>query len=407
MSGNFAQLLQPASFRAISFFIFDAETAFGRRNILHEYPYRDTPYAEDLGRKGREFSMNAYVMITSNFSNRDALIAAIELDSTPGTLIHPTLGTLQVIPKDCKHRYNNMEGGIEYFELKFVEAGTNIAPTLSIDTSNASLTSASALNTASQAFFTANFQVNGLAQFIAQTAQTRLLSLGQYITNLTLYAGSINTTGTSYANFTALLTAFNASTNAMSINPTLLASNVVSLNTALTAAYISDPIAALNLQFRLVNWTLTIPAVPTTTNMRIIQAANDQLLIDLVINSSIAQMVTIVASISFASQQDAQNIQDSVEAVSSPQLLNLANAFDDDIYNSVLNAVDAMVNNIAANVGTLASASYITLQNSIPAQVLAYREYQDATRDLQLVSRNPIIINPAFVPASQESEVLL
>ena len=43
--------LRPASFRGVAFEVESHSESGGRRVELHEYPLRDTPYAEDLGKK--------------------------------------------------------------------------------------------------------------------------------------------------------------------------------------------------------------------------------------------------------------------------------------------------------------------------------------------------------------------
>ena len=51
-----------ASFRGVPFRTTDSDTGVGRRNEVHEYPMRDLPYADDLGRRAREFQVNGYVV---------------------------------------------------------------------------------------------------------------------------------------------------------------------------------------------------------------------------------------------------------------------------------------------------------------------------------------------------------
>ena len=43
--------LRPASFRGVAFEVGSHSESGGRRVELHEYPLRDAPYAEDLGKK--------------------------------------------------------------------------------------------------------------------------------------------------------------------------------------------------------------------------------------------------------------------------------------------------------------------------------------------------------------------
>ena len=46
--------LQKASFRGVPFEVTSASLTAGRRTVVHEYPQRDKPYVEDLGRASRK-----------------------------------------------------------------------------------------------------------------------------------------------------------------------------------------------------------------------------------------------------------------------------------------------------------------------------------------------------------------
>ena len=53
-STSWREDLRPASFRGVPFLVDESHVVIGRRVVLHEYPLRDKPYAEDLG-KNREY----------------------------------------------------------------------------------------------------------------------------------------------------------------------------------------------------------------------------------------------------------------------------------------------------------------------------------------------------------------
>ena len=54
--------LVKSKFRNTAFYTASAEMSGGRKTVVHEYPLRDKPYAEDLGRKGHSFNIEAYVL---------------------------------------------------------------------------------------------------------------------------------------------------------------------------------------------------------------------------------------------------------------------------------------------------------------------------------------------------------
>ena len=50
---SWPQMLNQASFRGVPFAVYGGDARFGRRLALHEYPGRDKPYIEDMGRSTR------------------------------------------------------------------------------------------------------------------------------------------------------------------------------------------------------------------------------------------------------------------------------------------------------------------------------------------------------------------
>lgn len=117
--------LRKASFKGTPFLVQDTDASFGRRNVLHKYPYRDLPFAEDLGRDTRQFAITAFVM---DQAAHDALVEALESEG-PGTLIHPWYGTAMVQHEgQANVQYPQVEGGRFIFRLNFVEAGENQEP---------------------------------------------------------------------------------------------------------------------------------------------------------------------------------------------------------------------------------------------------------------------------------------
>ena len=125
--------LVPASFGGVEFKVDVSARVGGRRTVLHEFPKRDTPYAEDMGRAAKRFTIAGYVIGGDYFDQRDALIDALETEGA-GTLIHPTMGEFQVNPGPYNVTEHRERGRIAEFEMSFVEAGSNYNSSPSDDT---------------------------------------------------------------------------------------------------------------------------------------------------------------------------------------------------------------------------------------------------------------------------------
>jgi hypothetical protein len=130
-----------ASFREAPFHIEQRSRSSGRRIVEHEYPKRDMPWGEDMGRHAIRYQITGYVIqddIGPTFSrdyqfSRDALIAALEKPG-PAVLVDPYMPQTshlgygdQVNLLFYCERYSltetRQQGGYATFEMAFVECG--------------------------------------------------------------------------------------------------------------------------------------------------------------------------------------------------------------------------------------------------------------------------------------------
>jgi prophage DNA circulation protein len=158
--------LLTAMFKNAPFHIESGSMASGRRVALHEYPKRDLPYAEDMGRKAVVYDITGYIIENDKLIGRglggraaqflasrvpddqrvtrfqrevqfpelpaaetldyrvarNVLIAALDSEG-PGTLIHPTLPELQVMCQGYSVTESRDKGGFCVFQMRFVEYG--------------------------------------------------------------------------------------------------------------------------------------------------------------------------------------------------------------------------------------------------------------------------------------------
>lgn len=157
--------LQDASFRGVPFKVEEESAGTGRRVETHEYPNRDKPYTEDLGKVTFRPSITAYVVGDDCFDQRDRLIEALNKPG-PGTLVHPTYGELKVcVDGEVRVSTSKSEGRIVRFDLKFVEAGELSYPTSGAATAQTLMSSCSALDDCISDSFS-GFSIDGVADFV-------------------------------------------------------------------------------------------------------------------------------------------------------------------------------------------------------------------------------------------------
>jgi prophage DNA circulation protein len=146
-----------ASFRGVPFFVDREKTRGGRRVANHQYPLRDQPYAEDLGHRQRTYTLDAYTLGDTAIRDRDTLITALETKG-PGTLIHPTFGTMRLQVEDWSVSEDLIkEMRICRFDLTFVEPGDIAVPTVTADTSAQAGMAADTVTTTNQKTFVGSF----------------------------------------------------------------------------------------------------------------------------------------------------------------------------------------------------------------------------------------------------------
>ncbi|MDR1276379.1 MAG: DNA circularization N-terminal domain-containing protein [Candidatus Accumulibacter sp.] len=125
--------LRKASFRGVPFGVTSGDVELGRRLARHEYPQRDIPWLEDMGRKAREYKIEALISGPNYRTERDALIAALETVG-PGQLVHPWHGTVRVTVSTVSLSESTESGGLARFSITFIEVGAAFEPRVEVDT---------------------------------------------------------------------------------------------------------------------------------------------------------------------------------------------------------------------------------------------------------------------------------
>lgn len=131
-----------AKFRDAPFHVEAGVRESGRRIVPHEFPKRDIPYAEDMGRRALEFTVRGYIVVypekeagrdnperrsrllqkMNYLPARNNLIAALEKEG-PGDLQLPLLGKTEVAVVRYRVTEESRYGGFCVFDMTFVEYG--------------------------------------------------------------------------------------------------------------------------------------------------------------------------------------------------------------------------------------------------------------------------------------------
>jgi prophage DNA circulation protein len=118
------QRLRPASFGNAKFHVEQQSRSSGMRAVVHEYPKRNEPFTEIMGKHAVRYQVTGYVIGPNYHLEKEQLVAVLERPEA-AQLIDPYMPTQ---PLQCVcDRYSVTEtrerGGYCTFEMSFVEVG--------------------------------------------------------------------------------------------------------------------------------------------------------------------------------------------------------------------------------------------------------------------------------------------
>lgn len=390
--------LRPASFRDVPFQVESDDMTVGRRVQVFEYPQRDKPFSEDLGRATREINIPGYVIGPDYMAGRDALLAALETPG-PGTLVHPWYGSLQVIAKPAKVSHSLDEGGMCRFSLVFVEAGELSFPSSADAPGAKTEAAAEAVKTSAMDDFARAFSVEGWPKFVAADA---VATLGAGLSQLQGIASRV--TGL-IDNPLSAIGQLNSDLGALVRTPMALAQRVMGLFNgarglfATVSGFFGDGDAA---NYRAVSGAVAgvsqfkPSAIPpgqlTPARQQIIQnrdAANA-----LIRRALLTQAASMVAAMPLPVHDDAVALRRDLGRALDDESLTAS----DETYRVLQDARAAAHKDIGQRIDGAARLNTITPAEPTPALVLAHDLYEDVGRDGEITARNKIK-HPGFVPA--------
>lgn len=362
--------LRAASFRGVPFHVEGDGLTVGRRTQVHEYPQRDQPYVEDLGRSLRRISVTAFLIGTDYMTARDRLLGAIE-EPGPGTLVHPWYGQMQVMVEgECRISHSRDDGGVCQVSLSFVEAGDLSFPSSKADTPSLVRLAGGSTKVAALNDFAQSFNIAHVPDWVKDSAGEDLKNIGHRLGKVL----KINT-------------------------PTFAATSDV--GSALWEA-VEGSNAPMSSLLQVAQTSYTLSSQPRNTAMRRQQAANTGAL------STVTQRAALVAA-SVASAARAWPVHD--DAVKTrdtiAQALDAAAqaATSDSSFQALYDLRSAVVTDINSRAVPSVRLREKRPLSSIPLDVMSYELYEDAERSNEIALRNSIR-NPSWTAPGHPLKVL-
>jgi prophage DNA circulation protein len=183
--------LRQASFRGQPFYTETHGGESGRRWADHQYPGRDVPYAEDLGRAQRTWRFAGYLIGDDYPMRRNALVAACEAAGA-GELVHPTIGTVKAVCRSVAHSEARDRGRYVTLQFEFAEAGQLREPSALADVVAEVTAAAEQLGGAASAGLTRSHSTAGGGAFLTQSSVTQIATLASQLQTARLPAPGVD-----------------------------------------------------------------------------------------------------------------------------------------------------------------------------------------------------------------------
>jgi len=408
--------LRPASFRGVTFHTETHGGDSGRRWANHEYPGRDLPYAEDMGRSQRTWKFSGY-LIGDDYPVRRALLVKACEAAGPGELIHPTIGLVRAVCRTVSHSEARDRGRYVAFNFEFAEAGQLREPTGFADYESIVAAAALALGTVAKTNLTKRYTTHGGGSYLTQASTEQIVSL-----SATLQRARHPAPGVDQGALNRALEKLAKEAVALSADPPALADATDSAFAEYTDAGEAMPVTSTMLILaspHVFHWlpsdlsseNLTPPAEPAlrgtfvgggaTVRLPVVQ----QRRINLLSYDSFTRYLALrevgyaVPGLAFDNYDDAMALLDTVAQAFIVLEWLAADAGDDDIYQALAGLraeITHLIRARAANLTPLIHYRRVgpTAPNSL---AFAWRMYQDSSRDLEVVERTRTR-SPAYMP---------
>ncbi|MBH2032387.1 MAG: DNA circularization N-terminal domain-containing protein [Pseudomonadales bacterium] len=427
---------RPGAFRGVLFYLKNSTRTGGRRTVLDEYPLRDEPSTQDMGRKARQFNLSMTVIGKDYMPQRDRLIAALEAFG-PGTLMHPFYGELQVaVLGDYSIEESTEQGGLARITQNFVESGEKPRPDNQPVAGSLVNQSADQVQADAAAEFSDAFNVTDYAGFVADSAIETLQAATAAVGNVGgLLSGS--------SQFSSRYQRLTSSFQQLILAPGNLAGSLLGLVRSISAS--GDPLAAFRAQsalFSLGSKAKSINTVGYVTPARAQQVANQNAVYRLIeraavseaarlatgrplaavqpavagqtqasspsvvteqalANESTLSSTKVLPGLSYDNRNQAVEVRDQLLAALDQQQLDAA----PERYSALAKLTATLVADLNRQATSLAPLAQYQPQITQPALLIAHRLYGDARRADEIVARNRIS-HPGFVQGGQVLEVL-
>lgn len=383
---SYRDRLRTPAFRDVPFDVEASDLSGGRKLAVHKYPQQDGGYAEDMGGDTEVVRLTGMIVGANYFVGRDLLLAALRAPG-PGTLLHPHYGEM-IVNVETWSVHEDVTGGIATFEMAFVETGEHEFPTSALNPAGIVDAAADAAGLAALADFLASWSIGG----VAWTVLDAVAYVGETVDDIrSAVLGPLADLGDSLGEITLALDNLAADAAELVSTPEDL---VAGLQGVLAAVGdLGD--AAIDVFLALTTAAgdpITVAVADTDADN---DAAGNRTALDRIVRrTSLAEAARTSTTLTFASYDEAVELRD----VLADRLADEGEASGSaDVVDAFANLRGGVVDDLTSRATGLARLRDLTPTRTLPACVLAYELYGDASRADEITDRNRLA-HPGFVP---------
>ena len=443
------------SYRGVQFWWSDVESETGRRTVITEFPGKDTPSAQDMGRRARKITIDMFVVGQDYDAQRDKLRIAVET-SGPGQLMHPRWGAMTVVTEGgVKFSETSKELGYAKITTTFVEVG--IVPLLQAQATPEAtkanvIKAALRLRTASISVFAAAFTIVGavtstinaavsMVQSVATTLnrvrgkiaaallviddmRASILAVADTAADIiktpitvaesihALYADVLASINTVTDAFTSLVEYFDGDDESdvgygsSATGAAGAAGNNVSGVVASAGSVVSSATRTASMLAAITDlgaWGDDLQAPRENTVQQQQAAENQRQMVRTAKIAAVTEASTQAVELKYEHVIQATSIRDALLALIDAMLLD--EYLSDELYALLAGLKAALYEHFTSIVGTLPELQDYTPKHAVPALALAYSFYGDCRLEGELLARNPQIRDPSAVAGGESIKV--
>lgn len=415
MARNWMNSWREASFRGASFWVDKDQLETGRRLVTHEFPHRDKPYVEDMGRSANKVQVTAYVASDEADSETQRLYQACGAGGA-ATLVLPA-ARMRAHCEKCTRDWTKDRQGFFAFDLSFVVDGAEAAPISTPYLARLTHTAAEGVVSPIEARFIGLVQVAGEAGFVRDAAigdiQTAAVALDAARASLPMNAdkapgialaaqqlyddavelAAVGETGDSYEDL-----AFVASGGGVKAAP--LVTRITGLIGAMREASTDPALAARELGILASYEAASRPPAATPSARQIL--ANGHAIAEALRIASLAQWVVALTEAEYGDRRAAiQARADVAEAIES-EMARLAGSGSYGVFLALSELRGRATQFFTELLTNLAPVIVVEAPASMPSLWWANALYGDALRAGEIAERNRAI-HPSFMPTEIEA----